>query len=248
MGFNPVVDVFLVKLYKDALAAHFISGIPPGVGVLNIHKAYIIAGHCRLNSGETNQCIYHTHFVYEGNGFNMRETILGDIHFLTGKVTQPGTDCAHFAGQRRIFLHTILNPGHVYAFRHRIQPFLSQNFFNFCVGCTDLQCNFIYPFRQSPGDCCDLFFGVLIADDSHTIIISFALLYFCIQLIRIRRNDQWTMHYRKVNGRCASLHGFGVANALFFGVPKRMISVTSELIGSQIFIQFLKAILIECAS
>ena len=44
------------------------------------------------------------------------------------------------------------------------------------------------------------------------------------------------MHYRKVNGQCTSLHGFGVASALFFGVPKRMISVTAELIGSQIFI------------
>ena len=100
------------------------------------------------------------------------------------------TDCTYFAGQCRIFLHTILNTGHVYTFRYRIQPFLRQDFFNFCVGCTDLQCNFIYPLRQSPGDCCDLFFGVLIAYDSHTIIISFALLYFCIQLIRIRRNDQ----------------------------------------------------------
>ena len=245
MGFNPAIDIFLVELDKDAFTTYFISRVPPSIGFLYIYKTDIITGHCRLNSGKPNQCIYHTHLVDKGNGFNMGQIILGNVHFFTGEIAQPRSSCAYFSGQSGIFLHTILNTGHIYIFGHRLQPFASQDFLHFCTGRTDFKRNFIHPLRQTPGDCSDPFLRLLITDNGHAIIISFALLNFCIQLVCIRGNNQRTMHHGEVNGRCTSLHGFGIATTLIFGMPKRMISITSELIGPQVFVQLLKAILIK---
>ena len=90
------------------------------------------------------------------------------------------TDCTYFAGQCRRFLHTILNTGHVYAFRYRIQPFLRQNFSTSAWGAPISSAILSTHFGNRRGIVAIFSSGFLIAYDSHTIIISFALLYFCM--------------------------------------------------------------------